>query len=204
LNILWKSEIEIPAKLTIVRPTIALAAVAALAVAAACASVVPPYDLECEARRNPVGIDTPQPRYSWKLLAEPQAAYQIPVGASSDVTDLWDSLRTASTETAWIAYAGPKLESFRRYRWRVRVWNTAGEVSPWTDFAEWTQAPADSHGWKGAWRGQEPPGGVQEPDRLLSGTTVGASTSPGFPAGSPEAARDSMKSSPCGIKEYHH
>src|ERR1035437_5690991 len=41
-------------KLGIVKYSIALAA---LACAAAGAAVLPPYDLECEARRNPVGID---------------------------------------------------------------------------------------------------------------------------------------------------
>src|ERR1035437_4950651 len=44
-------------KLAIVRYSIALAS---LACVPACAAVLPPYELECEARRNPVGIDAPQ------------------------------------------------------------------------------------------------------------------------------------------------
>ena len=126
-------------------------ALASLACAAACAAVLPPYELECEARRNPVGIDAPQPRLSWKLRAEPQSAYQIQVGTSPDAAGLWDSRRTSSPDTSWIAYAGPPLESFRRYWWRVRVWNAAGEPSPWSDAAEWTQVPASASGWKGGW-----------------------------------------------------
>jgi len=134
-------------------------ALASLACAAACAAVLPPYELECEARHNPVGIDAPQPRLSWKLRAELQAAYQIQAGASPAATGLWDSGRIPSADTAWIAYDGPKLESFRRYWWRVRVWNASGEPSPWSDPAEWTQVPADARGWKGGW--------IAHPDHTL-------------------------------------
>src|ERR1019366_9855045 len=127
-----RSHFPLCTKLAIVKYSIALAS---LACAAACAAVLPPYELECEARRNPVGIDAPQPRLSWKLRAEPQSAYQIQVGTSPDAAGLWDSGRTSSPDTSWIAYAGPPLESFRRYWWRVRVWNAAGEPSPWSDAA---------------------------------------------------------------------
>jgi hypothetical protein len=131
-----------------VKYTIALAA---LACAAAGGAVLPPYELECEARRNPVGIDAAQPRLSWKLRSEAQAAYQIQAGTSPDASGIWDSGRIPSPETSWIAYSGPNLESFRRYWWRVRVWNAAGEPSPWSDAAEWTQVPASASGWKGGW-----------------------------------------------------
>ncbi len=60
-------------KLAIVRYTIALAV---LACAAAGGAVLPPCELECEARRNPVGIDASQPRLFWKLRSDPQAGYQ--------------------------------------------------------------------------------------------------------------------------------
>src|ERR1017187_3586076 len=143
-----RSHFPLCTKLAIVKYSIALAS---LACAAACAAVLPPYERECEARRNPVGIDAPQPRLSWKLRAEPQSAYQIQVGTSPDAAGLWDSRRTSSPDTSWIAYAGPPLESFRRYWWRVRVWNAAGEPSPWSDAAEWTQVPASASGWKGGW-----------------------------------------------------
>ncbi|MCX6628169.1 MAG: alpha-L-rhamnosidase N-terminal domain-containing protein [Candidatus Solibacter sp.] len=140
--------------------TIALAALAcAAACGAACGAVLPPYELECEARRNPVGIEAAQPRLSWKLRAEEQSAYQIQAGTSAAATGLWDSGRVPSPETSWIAYGGPKLESFRRYWWRVRVWNAAGEASAWSDAAEWTQVPADARGWKGGW--------IAHPDHVL-------------------------------------
>src|SRR5664279_2550515 len=73
-------------KLAIVKYSIALAT---LACAAACAAVLPPYELECEARRNPVGVDAPPPRLSWQLRAEQQSAYQIQVGTSPDAAGLW-------------------------------------------------------------------------------------------------------------------
>src|ERR1035438_8114683 len=69
-----RSHFPLCTKLAIVKYFIALAS---LACAAACAAVLPPYELECEARRNPVGIDAPQPRLSWKLRAERQSDHQI-------------------------------------------------------------------------------------------------------------------------------
>jgi hypothetical protein len=106
-----------------------------------------------------VGIDAAQPRLSWKLRGQEQAAYQIQIGISPDAGGLWDSGRIASPETSWIAYSSPSLESFHRYWWRVRVWNVAGEPSSWSDVAEWTQVPADARGWKGGW--------IAHPDHAL-------------------------------------
>ena len=142
--------------LALVKPIVALAA---LVCAAAGAAVIPPYELECEARRNPVGVDVAQPRLSWKLRAEEQGAYQIQVGDSPAAGGVWDSGRVASSATAGLAYAGPKLASFRRYWWRTRVWNRAGEASPWSESAAWTQVPG-ANGWKGAW--------IAHPDHALN------------------------------------
>jgi hypothetical protein len=134
-------------------------ALATLACAAACAATLPPYDLECEARRDPVGIDAARPRLSWKLRSEEQRAYQIQADDGPTGTPLWDSGRIPSAETAGIAWSGPQLQSFHHYRWRVRVWNAAAEPSPWTDFAAWTQVPAGASGWKGSW--------IDHPDHAL-------------------------------------
>jgi hypothetical protein len=71
------------------------------------------------------------------------------MGTAAGSADVWDSGRVASAETAQ-AFAG-KPEPFRRYWWRVQVWNLAGEPSPWSETAEWTQVPPDARAWKGGW-----------------------------------------------------
>jgi alpha-L-rhamnosidase len=63
-----------------------------------------------------------------------QIAYEILV-ASTDQNlragkaDVWDSGKINSAESVGIAYQGPGLESRKRYYWKVRVWDAAGQVS---------------------------------------------------------------------------
>ncbi len=112
-----------------------------------------PYALECEARRDPVGIDAAKPRLGWKLSSDVkgdrQTAYQIEV--TSDGKNVWDSGRVNSPETLWIPYGGPALQAFTRYQWHVKVWDAKGQASEWSEPAKWTQALTDPGEWRGAW-----------------------------------------------------
>src|SRR6266508_4482386 len=116
-----------------------------------------PYAPECEARRNPVGIETARPRFSWKLRAvesgQTQTAWQIVVDGA------WDSGRVNSAETAWVPYAGAALRPLDRYTWKVRVWDASGQPSEWSEPAECTTAPLDPAEWRAAW--------ISSPDRSL-------------------------------------
>lgn len=118
-----------------------------------------PYELECEARANPLGIDTQRPRFSWKLKSDrqgdAQTAYEILVATSPDKlteakADLWKT-RQQSPETTWIEYRGQPLSSFTHYWWTVRVVSALGGVSPWSKPAEWTMGLVNSHDRKGGW-----------------------------------------------------
>ncbi len=60
-----------------------------------------------------------------------QSAYEIRVAASErDLArkggTLWDSGRVASDQSTGVVYAGPALQSARRYFWQVRVWDETG------------------------------------------------------------------------------
>jgi alpha-L-rhamnosidase len=119
-----------------------------------------PVHLHCEYLENPLGIDSPRPHLSWQSdNAERnwrQSAYELLV-ASNDgdlragKADVWDSGKVDSAESIGIAYGGPPLESRRRYYWKVRVWDAAGQVSESMETAWWEMGLLGSTDWKAKW-----------------------------------------------------
>lgn len=92
-----------------------------------------PTELRVEYLKDPMGVDTPHPRFFWVPQSAErgarQSAYQIIVTSGTETA--WDSGKVASDETVQIAYAGAALNSGKRYTWRVRWWDQAGRASPW-------------------------------------------------------------------------
>jgi alpha-L-rhamnosidase len=104
------------------------------------------YDLRCEYKHNPVGIDIMQPRLFWKLASVDrgamQGAYQVQVAsATDDLLDgknlIWDSGKQASDKSIHVAYAGLALRSSQRCCWRVRVWDAFGLDCGWSEISFW-------------------------------------------------------------------
>ena len=96
-------------------------------------------ELRCESRRDPIGIDTERPRFSWVLdaggrRAAGQSAWQLQVHDRADDRLLWDSGRVADAHQHHIRYAGAALASFQDCGWRVRVWS-AQDAAP----SEWSK-----------------------------------------------------------------
>src|ERR1700682_2579636 len=96
-----------------------------------------PVHLRCEYLQNPLGIDAASPRLSWQSDNTErnwkQAAYEVQVASSDESlravkADIWDSGKVDSAESVGIAYHGPALTSRRRYYWKVRVWESGGQV----------------------------------------------------------------------------
>ena len=85
--------------------------------------------LRVEYLTNPLGIDAPRPRLSWRITSTDrntvQAAYQVQVtkevGAQHGAPLLWDSGRITADSSVFVTYAGPALTSRTRYVWRVRI-----------------------------------------------------------------------------------
>jgi alpha-L-rhamnosidase len=131
------------------------------------AQVLPQVPLAVEGLRveyltNPIGIDVVQPRLSWRLASTGrntmQAAYQLQVGTDEvSVTRganlLWDSGKIISDASVFVDYAGPPGVSRTRYYWRVRVWDTSGDASPWSPMAFWETGLLRPGDWTARWIG---------------------------------------------------
>jgi len=122
-----------------------------------------------ESRLAPLGLDAPNPRFSWRLRsnerAKIQSAYQVRV--STDLHDLssgrhllWDSGKVSSSGSVQQPYSGPTLLSRQRYFWQVRVWDERGAASDWSNPAHWEMALLSSNDWMARWiAAKQAPGG---------------------------------------------
>jgi alpha-L-rhamnosidase len=139
------------------------ASTAPAAGAGSSASLTTPFSLRCEYLQDPLGIDVAEPRLSWILSASSadarslrQGAYQILVATSAanleaNQVDLWDSGRVNSDKTTHVAYSGEALGSRTGCWWKVRVWDQAGNPSPWTRAARWSMGLLEPSDWAGHW-----------------------------------------------------
>jgi hypothetical protein len=128
-------------------------------------------EMKCNGMENPQGTG-PVPVFSWiissRLRGQEQKAWQIIVSSADKESkkgkgDIWDSGKTLSAASAWIQYSGPRLESGKRYFWRVRAWDSKDKPSQWSLTGEFLTGLFDRSDWKGAkWIGFE-----EIPDSLL-------------------------------------
>lgn len=120
-------------------------------------------DLRCEYLDNPLGIETVNPRLSWKINSTErnvaQVSYQILVASSPEKLkknegDLWDSGVVDTDETLNIVYKGKKLQSRDKCFWKVKVSTSNGETA-WSKPATWTIGLLDISDWQAKWTGLE-------------------------------------------------
>lgn len=114
----------------------------------------------CENKIDPLGIDILNPQLGWKLISthrgKKQSAYQILVSyseeaLSNDNGNLWDTKKTNSNKSIQIKYDGKKLSSEMICFWKVRVWDEDGNVSDWSNTAQWEMALLNQNDWKALW-----------------------------------------------------
>lgn len=112
------------------------------------------YELRCEYRQDPCGIDAEKPRLSWKIKSSEsnvvQTAYEISASRDPNGQDVvWNSGRVASDASQHVRWEGPSLSSGMKVYWKVKVEaGQAGAVSLTASFEMGLLHPAD---WKAEW-----------------------------------------------------
>lgn len=119
-----------------------------------------PIDLKCEYLKNPIGIDNPNPRLSWKLsdnrLGAKQTAYKIIVDSDSLIVlagkgDVWNTGKVTA-DSILVTYCGKKLLPFTKYYWKVIVWDMNNMESS-SAIHSFETGTMDMKNWQGAWIG---------------------------------------------------
>ncbi|MGV8091695.1 MAG: glycoside hydrolase family 78 protein [Mangrovibacterium sp.] len=121
--------------------------------------------LTCEYFSNPAGIDTGSPLLGWMIRSVhygiTQSAYQVLVADDPELLsknngNIWDSGKIMSDRSVQIPYGGTRLESERKYYWKVKIWDQSGRESGWSETAFWQMGLLHPENWDGArWIGFE-------------------------------------------------
>lgn len=125
-------------------------------------SNINPISLTCNYLENPLGVDTPTPRLSWKLQSDErgqyQTGYRILVSSSTEKLnnnqgDLWDSGKIISCDSIHIPYEGKSLLPRQTCFWKVCVWDKHGKISNWSNQGCWEMGLLSPKDWKAKWIG---------------------------------------------------
>jgi alpha-L-rhamnosidase len=102
---------------------------------------------------NPIGLDVPQPRFSWQLTSDKrntmQSAYEIMVSAGSNA--VWKSGKVSTDSSVQVMYKGSPLKSSEKYNWKVKVWDNENKSSAWSEAATFQTALLSVAEWKASW-----------------------------------------------------
>ncbi len=132
-----------------------------------------PVDLRCEHLYQPLGIDAPAPRFSWRSDSTErdwvQSAYEVLVASKPELlaqgaADIWDSGRVLSDSSVGVVYGGPPLQSRTRYFWTVKVWDAKGSAS-FAPATWWETGLLRDSSWGAQWISWRNPG--ESADRAL-------------------------------------
>ncbi|MGE8290122.1 MAG: family 78 glycoside hydrolase catalytic domain [Sphingobacterium sp.] len=115
-------------------------------------------DLRVEHLKNPMAVETANPRFSWKIISPVkntlQSFYEIRVGTNKASINLGKDLVWEATvsgdQSVLIKYEGTKLHSKKRYFWQVRVKDNHGNTSAWSD-SHFFQMGIDATDWSAKW-----------------------------------------------------
>jgi alpha-L-rhamnosidase len=118
-----------------------------------------PFNLLCEYKANPLGIESAKPKLSWQMQSNVrntmQRAYRVLVAddaakLSNNIVDIWDSGKVPSSRSLQIACNGKAMQAAKTYYWKVMVWDNHGKVSSWSNVASWQMGLLTKADWHGA------------------------------------------------------
>ena len=118
-------------------------------------------DLKCEHLTDPVGIDEPAPRLSWRLDSKRSGACQtafriVAASAPERLTDpdLWDTGIVTGDRCLDFPYAGASLASRQVAYWRVQAWDERGRRADWSAPACFEMGLLSASDWTASWIGR--------------------------------------------------
>jgi len=112
----------------------------------------------------PIDIDLRNPRFSWIVESSgrnrDQTGFRILMATSEKLladnkADLWDTGKQNSNKTIHHEYEGGKLESNKKYYWKVIIWDE-NEVEYESPVSIFETAILSSEEWKSEWIGNGP------------------------------------------------
>lgn len=122
---------------------LSLVAIVNLTIASSATNRVTVNSLRCEYLEEPLGVDVPDPRFTWTYTGKDfsQASCQINIATTPELlkqnkADVWNSEKIQSSNSFVVFKGNKPLESHRKYYWNVSVWDTNGRlvVSPISSF----------------------------------------------------------------------
>lgn len=134
-----------------------------IACAAQYTATIRPSALRCDARTNPLGVQTAAPAFSWIPVATQararglrQTAWQLLVASSpADLArndgNMWNTSRVTGSSGLHHAYGGQPLHAHTTYWWKLRLWDQNGHPSAWSAPQSFTMGLLKSSDWKAQW-----------------------------------------------------
>jgi alpha-L-rhamnosidase len=127
-------------------------------------STVSIYDARVNNENYPIGIDSENPDFSWKLKSDKrnqyQSAYQIVVLSEETKDTCWNSGKVQSENNILVKFIGNPLKSVSSYTWKVKIWDKEGNGSRWSDNNYFSTGLFNENDWKAQW--------ISSPDSVYS------------------------------------
>ena len=112
--------------------------------------------MRCEHLDSPLGIDSAEPRLSWRLPdgISKQTGYYVVVGTDSAAVasgegEYWNS-GIVQSDDILVRYGGKSLEPFTRYFWKVTAWDENQNTME-SAVAHFETGMMDAGNWQGCW-----------------------------------------------------